>query len=91
MATESLALKWGTIKRWDVKSTASVVALKKYFDAGTVSMSAIAQHDNDAQRAALIELIEVVDCDEIYLDWDGKYVSKEEAKDYILNYGKVDD
>jgi len=24
----------------------------------------------------------------IYLDWDGKYVTKEEAKEYVMNYGK---
>jgi hypothetical protein len=25
--------------------------------------------------------------DTIYLDWDGKDVSKQEAKEYVLNYG----
>ena len=85
---ESLTLKWGTLKEWDMKTEASMAALRKYFDAGKVSSSAMFQHDTEAQQAALLELIDVVDCEEIYLDWDGKNVSKDEAKEYVRNYRK---
>ena len=90
MATESLTLKWGTLKVWDLKSEASMAALRKYHEAGRVSMSAMQQHDNAAQKVAILLLIDAVDCDEIYLDWDGRHVSKEKAKEYVLNYGKKD-
>lgn len=86
--SESLTLKWGSLKGWHLENEASKAVLQKYFDSGSVSMSAMAQRDNDAQKAALLELIDVIDCNTIFLDWDGKDVSKEEAKAYLLNYGK---
>ena len=84
--SESLSLKWGTLKAWSLKTKASMAALRKYHEAGPVSMSAMAQHDNEAQKDALCELIDVIDCETIYLDWDNKDVSKEEAKEYVRNY-----
>lgn len=86
--SEKLSLKWGSLKAWDLKSEASTAALHKYFESGKVMASAMAQQDNAEQKQAVCELIDVVDCEKIYLDWDGEYVSKEVAKDYVLNYGK---
>lgn len=86
--SETLSLKWGSLKSWDLKSDASMAALKKYFEAGKVMASAIAQRDNAEQKQAICELIDLVDCETIYLDWNGEYVSKEAAKNYVLNYGK---
>ena len=83
---ESLSLKWGTLKAWDLKTEASKAAMRKYYEAGAVSMSAMSQHNNDAQKDALCELIDAVDCETIYLDWDGVGVSKEEAKKYVREY-----
>lgn len=85
--TEFLSLKWGTIKGWDINTEASKTAAQKYDAAGKVSMSAMMQHDNNEQKLALCELIDVIDCPTIYLDWDGVYVSKEEAKKYVMEYG----
>jgi len=85
--TEYLLLKWGTLKGWDLKSEASLAAARKYADAGTMSMSAMSQHDNDAQKAALCELIDAVD-GPISNDWSGEEMTKAEAKEYVLNYGK---
>lgn len=87
--TEYLALKWGTLKRWDLKTDASLAALDKYFEAGRVSMSRAMQKDTAEQKAAICELIDCLDSEQVYLDWDEKYVSKEEAKEYVLNYGKT--
>jgi len=84
---ESLSLKWGSLKAWDLKSESSLAALRKYFDSGKVSASAIAQRDNDNQKTALLELIDAVNCETVYLSWEGKDVSKEEAKEYVRNYG----
>lgn len=84
---DKLSLKWGTLKSCTSKSAAAKAALEKYLDAGENSLSAMAQHDTPEQKEALCELIDVVDCPEIYLSWDGKYVSKEEAKKYVREYG----
>lgn len=85
--TESLTLKWGTLTGWSLTTAASRAAFKRYADLG-MSLSAMAQHDTPEQQTALLDLIDVVDCDKIYLDWDGKYVSKDEAKDYVRNYAR---
>jgi hypothetical protein len=46
------------------------------------------QKDTPEQQQALLDLIDLMD--EIYLDWDGRYVTREQAKEYVLNYGKDD-
>ena len=80
-----LTLKWGTIKGWHVETKPARTALQKWADGG-VSMSAIMQKDTPEQKQAILEVIDQMD--EIYLDWEGKHVSRQEAKDYVLNYGK---
>jgi len=87
-AKESLTLKWGTLKAWDLKSDASLAAFKKYTSSGSNSMSAMMQHDNAAQKEAICELIDALNAGEVFLDWDGVYVSKDKAKEYVRNYGK---
>ncbi len=80
-----LTLKWGTVKGWHLKTKEAQAALQKWQDFG-VSMSAMMQHDSPEQQQALLDAIDHMD--EIYLDWDDKIVSREEAKEYVLNYGK---
>lgn len=84
--SESLSLKWGTLKSWDIESEAAKAALKKWADGG-VSFSAMSQRNSDEQRQALCELIDAVD-GPIVNDWSGETLSKEEAKKYVLEYGK---
>lgn len=88
MNTEKLSLKWGTLKQCDLKSNTSLAAMEKYFEAGEVSAGAMKQRDTAEQKAALCELIDVVDCETIYLDWDSVHVSKEKAKQYVMEYDK---
>jgi hypothetical protein len=83
----SLTLKWGTVKGWDLETEEAKAALQKWAQGG-VSMSAMAQRDSPEQRQALLDAIDFMD--EIWLDWEGKKVSREEAKDYVLNYGSED-
>ncbi len=83
---DSLSLKWGTLKSWDIHSEAGRALLKRYVEIGA-SMSAMAQHDTPEQKEIICQLIDGCAGD-IYLDWDGKDVSKEEAKEYVRNYGK---
>ena len=85
---EHLSLKWGSLKGWDFNEGSPAHELaKQYFDE-PVSMSAMARRDTDMQKQLILQIIDAVNADQIYLDWDGEYVSKEKAKEYILNYGK---
>lgn len=84
---DTLTLKWGTLKGWHVHSEEALNILSKYHALGA-SMSAMMQQDTPEQKDLICQLIDVVNTDTIYLDWDGKDVSKEEAKEYVRNYGK---
>ena len=81
-----ITLKWRTLKSWRLKGKKGLELLKKYHDIGS-SFSAMAQKDTPEQKEIICEMIDTVP-GEIYLDWDDKFVSKEEAKKYVLEYGK---
>lgn len=84
---DSITLKWGTLKAWNVRTPEAFALLKKWHEMG-VSMSAMAQHDTPEQKELLCQMIDASNCDEIYLDWDGEMVSKARAKEYIRTYGR---
>lgn len=84
---EHLTLKWGTLKAWHLESEKAQAIMQRYIDLGS-SASAMAQNDTPEQKRLICELIDAVDCETIYLDWDGKEVSKDEAKQYVMNYGR---
>lgn len=81
---EHLILKWGTIKGYDNLSENSQKIIERYFADG-MPMSCMMDHPDAGRKEILCELIDQLD-GTIYLDWDGKYVDKEEAKKYILEY-----
>lgn len=82
-----LTLKWGTLKSWDFSnSEKGEELLKEYSQIGS-SFSAMAQRDTSRQKEIICALIDLCDGDTIYLEWDGVSVSKQEAKDYVMNYG----
>ena len=83
---DHITLKWGTLKAWNLTSEKGKELFKKYCDIG-VSMGAATQHDTPEQKDLICQMIDTVP-GEIYLDWDGIYVSKEEAKKYVMDYGK---
>jgi len=81
-----ITLKWGTLKAWRVNNE-DMHLLEKYDEIGS-SLSAMMQKDTPEQKQIICELIDR--CDDprgIYLDWDGKFVSKNEAKKYVMEYG----
>lgn len=84
---DSISLKWGTLKSWDLHSTQCFELLRKYYAIGS-SFSAMAQHDTQEQKELICQMIDECDAETIYLDWDGKDVSKEEAKKYVMEYGR---
>lgn len=90
MKTETenhLTLKWGTLKAWNFSGLPEAQALLKRYDELGSSMSAMTQRDTPEQKGIICKLIDLMP-GEIYLDWDGKYVSKDEAKKYVLEYGR---
>lgn len=84
---DSITLKWGTLKAWDIKTEKALDTLKKYAELG-MSYGAMQQHDTPEQKQLICELIDVCNAETIYLDWDGIDVTKEEAKKYVMEYGK---
>lgn len=84
---EKITLKWGSIKSWSDMNVEGLAfaALKRYHDE-PVSMSAAAQRDTETQKQALIDCIENLD-GEIWNEWSGEKMTKDEAKKYILEYG----
>ena len=87
-ATDSLWLKWGTIKAWDFKSEAARAAAKAYAEAGPQSAGALSQHDTPDQKAALCALIDALNCETVGNDWTGEQMTKDEAKRYVMEYGQ---
>ena len=83
----SLLLKWGSVKGWNNMNEDQIDILQRWHDEG-VCASAALQRDSDKQKAIILELIDTMKDGEIYNDWDGAYYTKEQARDYILNYGK---
>ena len=81
-----ITLKWGTLKSWRLKSGKGKELIEQYYKLG-VSLSAMAQVDTLEQKQVICEMIDIVPGD-IYLDWDGEYISKEAAKKYVMKYGK---
>lgn len=82
---DHITLKWGTLKSWRVNSDKGLELLKRYIDIGS-SMSAMLQKDTPEQKQIICDLIDECNAPEIFLDWDDKYVSKEEAKKYVMEY-----
>ena len=89
MTEQHLLLKWGTLKGWDVTGNdRALEALKRYRGEPT-SMSVMAQHDTDTQKQALCDLIDAMPDDAtIQSDWSGEMFTKDEAKQYVMEYGQ---
>jgi hypothetical protein len=84
---ESLTLKWGALKSWRLRQPATKALIERYMSFGSL-WSAARQNDTPEQKQIICDIIDAGDFDTVLLDWDDTNVSKEEAKEYILNYGK---
>jgi len=82
---DHLVLKWGTLKDWHFHSEKAKKLMTEYNNIGS-SASAMMQKDNPRQKEIICELIDNSNFETVYLDWDSKEVTKEQAKDYVLNY-----
>lgn len=85
---EEITLKWGTLKGWYIAddNKEAMELLDLYHKLG-VCISAAAQKDTDEQKQILIGLVSLPNM-KIYLDWDSKYITKNEAIEYIQGYGR---
>ena len=82
-----LVLKFGTVKSWNFESPEALKLLNEYSQIGH-TLSTATQEDTPRQKEIICELIDFCNDKNIWLDWDGKRVSKQKAKDYVMNYGK---
>lgn len=80
-----LVLKWGTLKEWNFHSKKALKLLKEYGKIGS-NFSAMLQKDTQRQKEIICELIDEGDFDKVFLDWEGKNISKEKAKKYVMSY-----
>jgi len=83
---EHLTLKWGSLKDWSFGDWAKPL-FKEYSKIGS-SVSAIMQKDTPRQKEIICELIDKGNFKKVYLDWDGKYITKKAAKKYVMEHSK---
>lgn len=83
MSEQEIRLKWRTLKGWSgiEPETTAAKLLERYHEL-PVSMSVMMQRDTAEQKKILCELVSLPGM-KIYLDWDGKYIEKEEAITYL--------
>jgi hypothetical protein len=86
--SDSLLLKWGTVKGWHFESEdAEAFSLIKKYMKDMSGGGCMADHPGETSKHLLCEIIDKID-GEIHNDWTGKMMTKEEAKAYVMDYGK---
>lgn len=83
---ESISLKWGSLNSWDLHRDETKAVVGKWMESG-VCVSAMLHHDTEDQKALICELIDLID-GEIWNEWDGEKMSKDDAKRYVMEYGQ---
>lgn len=86
MATEQLQLKWGTLKGWKLNNGGPAFAKLQEFSRLSDGRGAMMEDMTDAKRELLCEIIDALDAETVYLEWDGRDVTKDEAKSYVMDY-----
>lgn len=82
--SEKLSLKWGTLKSWNFQEDG--LAFESFKKLEDLSVSAMLNKHDEQEKLIICEIIDNLQADLIYLDWDGVYISKEEAKKYVMDY-----
>ena len=81
-----IALKWGTLKGWDVEEESEILRKINEFLKGA-PVSCMADKPDETRKKLLCEIIDMVD-GEIENDWTGEPLTKDQAKEYVMNYGR---
>ena len=84
---DDLRLQWGSVKGCHMEHNAAAYAKLKEWSTLGSSFSAMAQRDTPEQKAIICDMIDLFD-GIIQNDWDGEIYTKDQAKAYIMNYGK---
>ncbi len=84
---EHLTLKWGVPKAWRLRKPA-LEKLREYAALGW-SGGAMTQPNTPEHKRVLCELIDVLSCPTVKNDWTNEDMTKEQAKAYVLSYGKT--
>src|SRR3546814_20819001 len=87
--SEHLLLKWGTLKGWNLGDNAAAREAAVRYEAGGMSMSAMAQHDTPEQKQALCDLTDAIN-GPITNDWSGETTTKDDDKTNIIEYNTRD-
>jgi hypothetical protein len=82
-------LKWGSVKGWDgfVEGTPARAALDKWADKAEPGGGVMTDRPDEDEKELICGIIDAVD-GEIWNDWDGVTMSKDDAKAYVRDYGK---
>ena len=87
MDKDYIVLKRGTLKEWRLTSEKGKKLLQEYLNLGS-SLSGMAQRDTPRQKELICQMIDEVPGD-IYLSRLEVYIGKEEAKQYMNEYGSL--
>lgn len=87
---DHLTLKWGTLKSWSFVSKRALTKgakelLERYLEIG-MSLGAAQQRNTSEQKEIICKLIDAGNFTRVFINWEGKYVSKTEAKKYVMEY-----
>lgn len=89
MSEQYLLLKWGSWKAYNLEGNAKAKEAMDRYNADPVEFSDMTQHDTPEQKQALCEVIDALPDDaKISSDWSGERFTKDEAKAYVMEYGK---
>ncbi len=83
----TLTLKWGTLKSWNSNGDKEFMKLLRKYSKLGMSLGAAQQRDTPKQKELICKMIDLCH-GKIFLEWDGKEVTKAAAKKYVLKYGK---
>lgn len=85
---ESLSFKWGTVNGWAHLSPATQDCLKRFWAEG-IPASAMMDRPRGGRVDILCEAIDgLADDGELWNDWNGCAMSKDEAKEYVRGYNE---
>jgi hypothetical protein len=79
--TDSISLKFGGLKYWNCESPVVLNLIDMYLDA-KYNISEYAM----TRKHLLCLIIDLSDCDRIYMDFYDKWIFKAEAKEYVMGY-----
>lgn len=83
--SDELTLKWWWFKWCNYENNKEAMELvQKLYDLW-ISKSAMAQNNTEKHKEILCQLIDITDWI-IFQDWDWIYMTKDEAKKYVLEY-----